>query len=332
MNAPQRKIRSRIAGTGAYLPKRILTNAELEKMVDTTDEWITSRTGIKERRIAAENEFTSDLGAKAAIEALRHAKVKPEAVDLIIVATFSPDTGCASTACRIQHAIGATRAGAFDLQAACSGFLYALVVADQMIGGGLFKNVLVIGAEKTSSLINWKDRNTCVIFGDGAGAVLLQPTTEGRGLLASELGSDGSKTDLLTVPGGGCRIPVSPESLAQGKNFLIMAGKEIFKLAVNAMNESSTHCLEKAGVKPSQLAWVIPHQANLRIVSAVADRFELPSEKFYVNLHRYGNMSAACIPVALHELETDGKLKRGDLLLLTAFGGGLTWASIVLEW
>src|SRR5271155_4655704 len=244
-----------ILSTGAYLPSRVLTNAELEKMVDTSDEWILSRTGIRERRIADKDEFTSDLGARAAEQAIQSADIDPKSIDLIIVATCTPDNAFPSTACYIQHKIGATHAAAFDIQAACSGFLYALVTADQFISGGVYRTILVIGTEKLSSVVNWQDRNTCVLFGDGAGAVILQHRPGSRGLLAFDLGADGAQTSILSVPAGGCRIPITPEVIDQRLQFLQMAGKEVFKYAVNAMNRSAEECLEKAGVKPEQLRW-----------------------------------------------------------------------------
>lgn len=321
-----------IISTGAYVPSRILTNADLEKMVETSDEWIMSRTGIRERRIAADDEFTSDMGAKAAEQALQLGGIDPKSVDLIIVATCTPDTVFPSTACYIQHKIGATRAAAFDIQAACSGFLYALVTAEQFIASGVYETILVIGAEKLSSIVNWKDRNTCVLFGDGAGAVVLQHRPGSRGLLAYDLGSDGSQTEILSVPASGCRIPMTPEVLDQRLQCLQMSGKEVFKQAVTAMNRSAEECLEKAGCKPTQIRWFIPHQANQRIVDAVAQRMNVGLEHFVINLDRYGNTSAACMPIALHESNMTGKLDRGDLILMVSFGGGLTWASTVLEW
>lgn len=224
------------------------------------------------------------------------------------------------------------KAGAFDLNAVCSGFLYALVVADQFIVSGLYQNVLVIGADKNSSVLNWKDRNTCVLFGDGAGAVLLQASQEGRGLLVSELGSDGGHADILTIPAGGCRLPTTSETIEKAQNTLYMEGREVFKKAVTGMNASTTKCLKVAGIEASALKWVVPHQANLRIIDALAQRLDLPRERVYVNLDRYGNMSAACIPVALHDLSEQKKVQKGDLILMTAFGGGLTWASAILEW
>ena len=321
-----------IVATGAYVPSRVLTNAELEKIVDTSDEWILSRTGIRERRIAADDEFTSDMGAKAAKQALELGGIDPQSIDLIIVATCTGDTVFPATACYIQDKIGATRAAAFDVQAACSGFLYALVTADQFIASGVYKTVMVIGAEKLSSIVNWKDRNTCVLFGDGAGAVILQHRPGSRGLLAFDMGADGAQTSILSVPASGCRIPMTPDVIDQRLQYLQMAGKEVFKYAVTAMNRSAEECLVKAGVKPSQIRWFIPHQANQRIVDAVAQRMNVGLEHFVINLDRFGNTSAACMPIALHETHMAGKLDRGDLVLMVSFGGGLTWASTVLEW
>jgi len=326
------RISASIVSTGMYVPSRVLTNAELEKMVDTTDEWIMSRTGIRERRIAADDEFTSDMGAKAAQQALELGGVDAQEIDLIIVATCTSDTVFPSTACYIQSKIGAMRAAAFDVQAACSGFLYALVTADQFIAAGVYKTVMVVGAEKLSSIVNWQDRNTCVLFGDGAGAVILRHREGGRGLLAYDLGADGSQTNILSVPASGCRLPITPEVLDQRLNYLQMSGKEVFKCAVNAMNRSTEICLEKAGVKPEQIRWFVPHQANFRILDAVAQRMNVGMEHFVMNLDRYGNTSAACMPIALHETVTAGKLDRGDLVLMVSFGGGLTWASVILEW
>ncbi len=321
-----------IISTGAYVPSRVLTNKDLEHMVETSDEWIMSRTGIRERRIAAEDEYTSDMGAKAARQALELGGVDPLSIDLIIVATCTGDTVFPSTACYIQNKIGATRAAAYDVQAACSGFLYALVTAEQFISAGTYKTVLVIGAEKLSSIVNWKDRNTCVLFGDGAGAVILQHREGARGLLAFDMGADGAQTSILSVPASGCRIPITPEVIDQRLQYLQMSGKEVFKYAVNAMNRSAEECLEKAGVKPEQVRWFIPHQANQRIVDAVAQRMNVGLEHFVINLDRYGNTSSACMPIALHETNMAGKLDRGDLVLMVSFGGGLTWASTVLEW
>jgi 3-oxoacyl-[acyl-carrier-protein] synthase-3 len=272
------------------------------------------------------------MGARAAEQALQQSGINPKDIDLIIVATCTPDTVFPSTACHIQHKIGATRAAAYDVGAACSGFLYALVTAEQFIASGAYETILVIGAEKISSIVNWQDRNTCVLFGDGAGAVILQHRPGARGLLAFDLGADGAQTEILSIPAGGCRVPITQGVLDQRLQFLQMSGKEVFKYAVTAMNRSAEACLEKAGCKPAQLRWVIPHQANFRIVDAVAQRLDISLEHFVVNLDRYGNTSAACMPICLHETMMAGKLKQGDLILMVAFGGGLTWASAVLEW
>jgi 3-oxoacyl-[acyl-carrier-protein] synthase-3 len=321
-----------ILATGAYLPERVLTNAELEKMVDTSDEWILSRTGIRERRIAADDEFTSDMGARAAQQAIDQSGIDPKTIDLIIVGTCTPDTIFPSTACHIQNKIGATKAAAFDLQAACSGFLYALVTAEQFIAAGVYQTILVIGAEKLSSIVNWQDRNTCVLFGDGAGAVILQHRPGGRGLLSFDLGADGAQTEILSVPAGGCRLPITADVIKDRLHYLQMSGKEVYRYAVSAMNRSAEDCLEKAGIKPADLRWIIPHQANSRIIEAVAQRLGVAMEHFFVNLDKYGNTSAACLPICLHEMNMAGQLKQGDKLLMVAFGGGLTWAGAVLEW
>jgi 3-oxoacyl-[acyl-carrier-protein] synthase-3 len=321
-----------ILSTGAYLPKRVLTNAELEKMVDTSDEWIRSRTGIRERRIAEKGECTSDMGARAAEQAIERAGIDPKEIDLILVATCTPDTIFPSTACHIQNKIGATRAAAFDLQAACSGFLYALVTANQFIAAGAYKTILVIGAEKLSSIVNWQDRNTCVLFGDGAGAVILRHRPGARGLLSFDLGADGAQTQILSVPASGCAVPITEQVLKEGGQYLQMAGKEVYRYAVSAMNRSAEDCLEKAGIKPAQLRWIIPHQANYRIIESVSQRLNISLEHFIVHLDRYGNTSAACLPIALHETSVAGELAQGDLVLMVAFGGGLTWAGAVLEW
>jgi 3-oxoacyl-[acyl-carrier-protein] synthase-3 len=326
--SPPRRSAS-VISTGAYLPSRIVTNDELAHIVETSDEWIRSRTGIRERRIAAADELTSDMGAKAAQQALELGGIDPENIDLIIVATCTPDTIFPSTACHIQRKIGATRAACFDLTAACSGFLYAMVAADQFIASGVYKTILVVGTEKISSIVNWRDRNTCVLFGDGAGAVVLQHREGGRGILAFNLGADGSQPGILNLmPREGANF----EGEMRTGPFIEMAGKEVYRQAVSAMNRSAEECLEKAGCKPEQIRWFIPHQANFRIVEAVAQRMNVALEHFVVNMDRYGNMSAACVPVALHETMMRGKLDRGDLVLLVTFGGGVTWGSLVLEW
>ncbi len=332
-----RKVPAVIAGTGSYLPSKVLTNADLEKMVDTSDEWIFTRTGIRERRIAAPDELSSDMGSRAAELALKRAGLDPKQVDLIIVGTSTPDTPFPSTACYIQHKIGAKKAAAFDITAACSGFLYSLITANQFISTGLYSNILVIGAEKMSAIINWQDRNTCVLFGDGAGAVLLQAKTDatshrGFGFLATDLGADGAQADILSVPGGGCRIPLSAEVLAERINTIQMSGKEVYRYAVSAMYQSAKRCLDAAKISTDEIDWVVPHQANYRIIEAVAERLGTPKEKLIVNLDQYGNTSAACMPIAIDEAVAAGKFKPGDKILFVTFGGGLTWASAVLEW
>jgi 3-oxoacyl-[acyl-carrier-protein] synthase-3 len=313
-----------ITGVGSYVPEKILTNAELEKMVETSDEWITSRTGIKERRIAAADEFTSDLATKAAERAMKMAGVTAHQIDLIIVATLTPDMQFPSTACLVQRKIGAARAAAFDIEAACSGFIYALEIGQQFILSRSYETVLVIGAEKLSSIVNWKDRNTCVLFGDGAGAAILQHRENSHGLLTAVMGADGNKADLLSMPGGGSACPATLESVAGGLHFLRMDGKETFKNAVNAMR--------RCDIDITKIKCVIPHQANQRIVDAVGERLKATPEQLFVNLEKYGNTSAASVAIALDEAVAAGKVSRGDLILLVVFGAGLTWGAAVIEW
>jgi 3-oxoacyl-[acyl-carrier-protein] synthase-3 len=321
-----------IAGVGAYVPTRVLTNAELEKMVDTTDEWITTRTGIKERRIAAKDEFTSDLAAKAALRAMKAAGVTGEQIDLIIVATITPDMVFPSTACLVQQKIGARRVAAFDLEAACSGFIYGLEIAQQFIMSRTYDTVLVIGAEKLSSIVNWEDRNTCVLFGDGAGAAVLQNRTTSHGLLTAVMGADGSKADLLHMPGGGSRCPATAESVDSRLHYLRMEGKETFKHAVQAMMSAAQEALRRCEVDISQIKCIIPHQANRRIIDAVGERLGATPGQLFVNLDRYGNTSAASVAIALDEAVNSGRIQRGDLILLVVFGAGLTWGAAVIEW
>ena len=326
-----------IIGTGSYMPERILTNHDLEKLVETSDDWITSRTGIKERRVAAEGETTSDMASEAARRAMDAAGVKPEEIDLIIVATVTPDMFFPSTGCFVQKKIGAWNAVCFDINAACSGFLYALQTARHFINTGNRTTALVIGAEKLSTLINWKDRNTCVLFGDGAGAVVLRrgddtiQTAPGR-VLSSVMGCDGRLTDLLRVPGGGSACPVTAENVDQRLNTIHMEGRETFKHAVTRMCQASEEALKLAGLTAKDINMVIPHQANQRIISAIADRLGVGAERTFINLDKYGNTSAATIPVALDEAHRSGRIKSGDVVLLVAFGGGFTWASAVLQW
>ena len=321
-----------ISGVGAYVPAKILTNADLEKMVDTTDEWITTRTGIKERHIAAENEFTSDLGAEAAKRAMAMAGVTADQIDLIIVATITPDMPFPSTACLIQHKLGAKRAAAFDLEAACSGFIYALEIGQQFIMSRTYETVLVIGAEKLSSITDWTDRNTCVLFGDGAGAAILQNREGTHGLLTAVMGADGGKADLLFMPGGGSRCPATVDSLKARQHYLRMEGKETFKNAVQAMQTAAEEALRRCELTVSQIKLIIPHQANRRIIDAVGDRLGAKPEQLFVNVDKFGNTSAASVGIALDEAVTSGKVQRGDLILLVVFGAGLTWGAAVIEW
>lgn len=321
-----------ITGVGSYLPDRILTNADLEKMVATSDEWITSRTGIKERRIAADNEFTSDLAAHAARRALQQANVPPEKVDLIIVATITPDMPFPATACLVQQKIGAVNAAAFDLEAACSGFIYALEIGQQFIMSRTMDTVVVIGAEKLSAIVDWMDRNTCVLFGDGAGAVVLQNRPQSHGLLATCMGADGGKAALLMLPGGGSRHPATEDTVAARLHYLRMDGKETYKNAVTAMQQAAQQALAKCGLVVNDIACIIAHQANRRIIDAVADRLGARPEQVFINLHKYGNTSAASVAIALDEAVRTGRVRRGDLILLMVFGAGLTWGAAVIEW
>ena len=321
-----------ISGVGAYVPAKVLTNADLEKIVDTSDEWITTRTGIKERHIAAENEYTSDLGAEAARRAMKMAGITAEQIDLIIVATITPDMPFPSTACLVQHKLGAKRAAAFDLEAACSGFIYALEIGQQFIMSRTYETVLVIGAEKLSAITDWTDRNTCVLFGDGAGAAILQNREGAHGLLTAVMGADGSKSDLLFMPGGGSRCPATVDSLNARQHYLRMEGKETFKNAVQAMQTAAEEALRRCEITISQIKCIIPHQANRRIIDAVGERLGAKPEQLFVNVNKYGNTSAASVGIALDEAVSSGQLQRGDLILLVVFGAGLTWGAAVIEW
>jgi 3-oxoacyl-[acyl-carrier-protein] synthase III len=325
-------IRARVIGTGAYLPDRRLTNQELERMVETSDRWIVERTGIRERRIAAPDEATSDLAAAAGRQALVASGVAASSVELIIVATATPDMLFPSTACLVQERLGAKQAFAFDLSAACTGFLYALAVADQYIRTGTYRTVLVIGAEVLSRMVDWTDRGTCILFGDGAGAVVLQADRGARGILSTHMHSDGALWDLIHIPGGGSRRPPSAETLAERMNFVKMKGSETFRVAVRALEEVAREALAANGLSTGQLALIIPHQANLRILQAVAERLAVPAEKMFINVDRYGNTSAASIPIALDEAVRAGRVRPDDLLLLEAFGAGLTWGAAVVRW
>ncbi|HEV2392330.1 MAG TPA: beta-ketoacyl-ACP synthase III [Verrucomicrobiae bacterium] len=321
-----------IAGVGSYVPARILTNADLEKMVDTSDEWITTRTGIKERHIAAKDEFTSDLGTQAALRAMKRAGVTPEQIDLIVVATITPDMPFPSTAALVQRKIGAYRAAAFDLEAACSGFIYGLEVAQQFIMSRTYDTVLVIGAEKLSSIVDWQDRNTCVLFGDGAGAAVLRNRANSHGLLTAVMGADGRKSNLLFMAGGGSRCPATIDSVNARMHYLRMEGKETFKNAVQAMQTAAEEALRRCEIDITRIKLIVPHQANLRIIGAVGERLGAKPEQMFVNLHKYGNTSAASVAIALDEAVQSGRIQAGDLLLLVVFGAGLTWGAAVIEW
>lgn len=322
-----------ITGTGAYLPENILTNFELEKMVDTSDEWIRQRTGIVERRIAEDDIATSDLSIHAARLAIKRAQIDPLDIQMILVATVTPDTFFPSTACYVQKGIGAKNASAMDISAACAGFLYGLDLANGLIISGQYDTILVVGAEVFNNIVDWNDRNTCVLFGDGAGAAVVQATEEDRGIIASYIGSDGdyADIDLLGIPAGGSRMPVTPDAIDQSLNKIQMNGREVFKLGVRLMPEAAERALKKADVSVDDIDLLIPHQANLRIIEAVGQRLGVPREKVYVNVDKYGNTSAATVIIALDEAIRDGTAKPDDLVLLVTFGAGLTWGSTLLR-
>ncbi|MFC4775431.1 beta-ketoacyl-ACP synthase III [Paenibacillus sp. GCM10023252] len=321
-----------IIGSGKYVPERILTNQELEQMVETNDEWIVTRTGIRERRIAAPEQATSDLALKASLDAVAAAGITVEDIDLIIVATITPDMYFPSTACLLQEKLGAKRAAAFDLSAACSGFIYGLATASSMIASGMYKHVLVVGAECLSRITDYTDRNTCILFGDGAGAVVLGQVAEGRGFQSFQLGADGAGGELLKVCGGGSKVPASAESVEAKQHFIHMAGNDVFKFAVRIMGSAAEEALHKAGKTKEEIDLLVPHQANIRIIQSALHRLDLPEEKCMVNLDKYGNVSAASIPIALAEAVEQGRVKEGDCLVLVGFGGGLTWGASVLIW
>jgi len=320
----------RIAGVGKYLPERILTNDKLEKMVDTSDEWITTRTGIKTRRIAQRGETASTMAAQAARSALKEAHLKPERLELIIVGTITPDMQFPATACFVQSAIGARKAACFDISAACAGFVYALVLAEQFISRGVYDNALVIGSEVLSSITDWTDRNTCVLFGDGAAAVVLKASSK-AGILSSYLGSDGTMTELLMLPAGGSRHPASHESVERRLHFIKMRGNELFKLAVKIMVNAAVEVTRRAKLDIDDIDCFIPHQANLRIILAVAKKLGIPESKIYLNIQRYGNMSSASAAVALCEAIKEGFVKKNDLILLDTFGAGLVWGACIIR-
>lgn len=322
-----------ILGTGSYLPQQVVTNDQMAQRVDTSDEWIRSRTGICERHFAAEGETTSDMAAAAANKAIQAAGIDREEIDLVVVATMTPDMPFPSTACLVQHKVGLRKVTAFDVQAACSGFVYALNIASSMLHSGNYKKALVIGAEKTSPILDFQDRTTCVLFGDGASAAVLGTSPEpGVGILGSLGGSDGSNPSLLYQPAGGSAIPASHDSIGARQHFLKMNGKEIFRLAVRVMEQVSVEILERHGFTTEDVDLIIPHQANMRIIESLARRMKVPMDRFYNNLDRFGNTSAASVGIALDEAVRSGRLKSGDLLLLVAFGAGLTWGSSLVKW
>ncbi|MDD4909934.1 MAG: ketoacyl-ACP synthase III [Candidatus Omnitrophica bacterium] len=321
----------KVAGVGEYLPGRVLTNAGLEKMVDTSDEWITTRTGIKTRRIVRKGETSGTMAVQAAKKALKYAKLKPEKIELIIVATVTPDMQFPATACFVQSGIGAKNAVCFDISAACAGFVYALVLAQQFISRGAYNNALIIGSETLSSITDWTDRNTCVLFGDGAGAVVLKSSAR-AGILSTYLGADGTMTDLLMVPAGGSKAPASRETVDKRLHFIKMRGNELFKMAVNIMVGAAREALDRAGLTIKDVDCFIPHQANLRIILAVAKRLKLPESTIYLNIQRYGNMSSASAAVALCEAVKEGFIKKNDIVLLDTFGAGLVWGACVIRW
>ena len=321
-----------VTGWGMAVPERVLTNDDLAKMVDTNDEWIRERTGIHERRIAAENETTASLAAEASINALRMAKLPPDELDLIVVSTSSPEHLFPSTASLVQDRIGAEFAGAFDLSAACTGFIYALNMASQAVRSGAVKNALVVGAETLSRLVDWNDRNTCILFGDGAGAFVVQAHQEPGGVMSAIMRSDGSGGDLLSVPAGGSAKPTSNQTILEGMHYIQMNGREVFRFATRVMADASREAIDKANLEVEDINLIIPHQANIRIIEAAARGLKLPMDKFAVNVNKYGNTSTASIPLATVEAVEEGRLKRDDKIVLVGFGAGLTWGALTIQW
>jgi 3-oxoacyl-[acyl-carrier-protein] synthase-3 len=325
-------IHARITGTGSYAPKKIITNHDLEKLVDTSDEWITERTGIKERRIAEKGQATSDLAYEASRKALKAAGIGAEELDLILVATMTPDKILPSMGCVLQEKLGAKNAASFDIYAACSGFIYGMSVANAFIKSEMHKNILLVGAEILSRFTDWEDRTTCILFGDGAGAVVIQRHAGKRGILSTHLHSDGALGDLIEVPGGGAQHPASHDTIRKRMHFIKMKGNETFKSAVRSLEGVVQEALDHNKVKPEDIDFLVPHQANLRIIQAMAQRLNMPMEKVVLTLPKYGNTSAASIPMALDEAVRDGRIRENHLLLFEAFGGGLTWASALVRW
>lgn len=326
------ELKSRILGTGSSLPEKVLTNADLEKMVDTSDEWITTRTGIKERHIAREDQALSDFAFLAGKNALEMAEVKPEELDLVLLATVTPDQPIPATSCTVQHKLGAVNAAAFDFQAGCTGFVYGLSIADKYIKAGEAKKILLIGGEVLSKITDYQDRATCILFGDGCGAVVLSAEKGDKGILSTSIHSDGSMADFIEMPAGGSKIPASIDSLEKRLHFVKMKGNETFKVAVRRIEGACREALSKAQVPPEKVRWFIPHQANLRIINAVAERLGWPPETFVINIDRVGNTSAGSIPIALDEAVRENKVKDNDILAFSAFGAGLTWGAAVIRW
>ena len=321
-----------IIGLGSYVPEKIMTNKDLEQVMDTSDEWIVERTGIHERHVAADNEATSDLATKAAQKALEDANITAAEIDLIIVATGTADMAFPATACLVQDNLRALNAAAFDVSAACSGFIYALVTGSQFIKAGVYRKVLVIGAETLSRITDWSDRKTGMLFGDGAGAAVLGETPEGYGILGVDLGANGSGAELLKVPAGGSRNPATAETVLQKQHYIQMDGNEVFKFAVKIMGETTSKALQSANLTHGDLTYLVPHQANIRIIKSAAKRLGLPMDQVVVNVDKYGNTSAASVPIALDEAVKSGVIKPGDIVALVGFGGGLTWASSIIKW
>jgi 3-oxoacyl-[acyl-carrier-protein] synthase-3 len=328
----QLPINAGILGVGMAVPERVLTNADLEKIVDTSDEWIVTRTGIRERRMCAPHETTSSLSIQAARRALDHAGVLPEQLDLIICATATGDYIWPATACIIQDKLGATRAAAFDLSAACSGFVFGLATAAGFIQSGVMRRILVVGADTLTKQVNWEDRGTCILFGDGAGAAVLGPCPPDEGILASSMGTDGSGLELILLEAGGTKNPITPEAIQQKKNCIFMRGQEVYKFAVKIMGEVCLDALCRAKLTPRDVDLFVPHQANIRIIQAAAERMGLPHERIYINIHKYGNTSAASVPIALTEALQEGRVHRGDILVFAGIGAGLTWGANVVRW
>ncbi|HHV73557.1 3-oxoacyl-ACP synthase [Thermoanaerobacterium sp. PSU-2] len=327
-----RDFKAGILGTGSFVPENKLTNQDLEKMVDTSDEWIVSRTGIKERRIAPQSMTTSYMATEAAKKAIEDARIEASEIDLIIVATVVPDMNFPSTACLVQANIKATKAAAFDIEVGCSGFIYGLSIAKQFVESGTYKTVLVIAADVLSKITNWEDRNTCVLFGDGAGAAIVGPVKDGYGILDNVIGADGTGGMHLYMPAGGSRMPASEDTVKNKLHTIHMNGQEVFKFAVNVMNTATVEVLNRCGLKPEDVDLFIPHQANIRIIDAAMKKLKLSKEKVFINLDKYGNMSAASVIVALDEALKAGRIKNGDIILMVAFGAGLTWGSTVIKW